>query len=173
MRSTQKTETSSAGKQNPSTTKKKPLKVKVETVVILLAVLGIILTGITIGIKTHHHLMLRDIRIRFEQLHNRIEDQDTDTNHANTQENELAFESAAWPQNGYTEDYIRECAASQVHGTDPSEVWLKKAFDQDSYVWHGTFSNAGTSYAFEIDALTGEFLKWEEQPDNTNAASRE
>ena len=58
MRSTQKTETSSAGKQNPSTTKKKPLKVKVETVVILLAVIGIVLTGITIGIKTHHHLML-------------------------------------------------------------------------------------------------------------------
>ena len=81
-------ETSSAGKQNPSTTKKKPLKVKVETVVILLAVTGIILTGITIGIKTHHHLMLRDIRIRFEQLHDRIEDQDTDTNHANTQEND-------------------------------------------------------------------------------------
>ena len=79
MRSTQKTETSSAGKQNPSTTKKKPLKVKVETVVILLAV---------IGIKTHHHLMLRDIHIRFEQLHDRIEDQDTDTNHANTQEND-------------------------------------------------------------------------------------
>jgi len=57
-------------------------------VVILLAVTGIILTGITIGIKTHHHLMLRDIRIRFEQLHDRIEDQDTDTNHANTQEND-------------------------------------------------------------------------------------
>lgn len=88
LRSTQKTETSSAGKQNPSTTKKKPLKVKVETVVILLAVTGIILTGITIGIKTHHHLMLRDIRIRFEQLHDRIEDHDTDTNHANTQEND-------------------------------------------------------------------------------------
>ena len=88
MRSTQKTETSSAGKQNPSTTKKKPLKVKVETVVILLAVTGIVLTGITIGIKTHHHLMLRDIHIRFEQLHDRIEDQDTDTTHANTQEND-------------------------------------------------------------------------------------
>ena len=45
--------------------------------VILLAVTGIVLTGITIGIKTHHHLMLRDIHIRFEQLHDRIEDQDT------------------------------------------------------------------------------------------------
>ena len=97
MRSTQKTETSSAGKQNPSTTKKKPLKVKVETVVILLAVTGIILTGITIGIKTiEDGLMnsyteikkLPNIRIRFEQLHDRIEDQDTDTNHANTQEND-------------------------------------------------------------------------------------
>ena len=178
MRSTRKTEPSSAGKQNPSTTKKKPLKVKVEIVVILLAVLGIVLTGITIGIRTHHHLMLRDIRTRFEQLHDRTEDQDTDTNraekqetdHAGAQGNELAFVSAAWPENGYTEDYIRECAASQVYGTDPSEVWLKKAFDQDGYVWHGTFSNAGTSYAFEIDALTGEFLKWEAQPDETSAA---
>ena len=55
--------------------------------VILLAVTGIVLTGITIGIK-NHHLMLRDIHIRFEQLHDRIEDQDTDTNHANTQEND-------------------------------------------------------------------------------------
>lgn len=67
MKSTQKTETSSAGKQNPSTTEKKPLKVKVETVLI----------GITIGNRIHHHQMLRDIRIRFEQLHDRIEDQDT------------------------------------------------------------------------------------------------
>ena len=71
MRSTQKTETSSAGKQNPSTTEKKPLKVKVET--------GLVLTGITIGIRIHHHQMSRDIRIKFEQLHDRIEDQDTDT----------------------------------------------------------------------------------------------
>ena len=153
-----------------------------EAVVILLAVIGLVLTGISIGIRTHHHLMLRDIRIRFEQLHDRIEDQDTDTNraekqdrkpetdHAGAQENELAFVSAAWPQNGYTEDYIRECAASQVYGTDPSEVWLKKDFDHERYVWHGTFSNAGTMYEFAIDALTGEFLKWEAQPDETNAA---
>ena len=77
MRSTQKTETSSAGKQNPSTTEKKPLKVKVETVLIIIAMTGLVLTGITIGNRIHHHQMLRDIRIRFEQLHDRIEDQDT------------------------------------------------------------------------------------------------
>ena len=40
---------------------------------------GLVLTGITIGNRIHHHQMLRDIRIKFEQLHNRIEDQDTDT----------------------------------------------------------------------------------------------
>mgnify|MGYP003226387883 CR=1 FL=1 len=40
LRSTQKTETSSAGKQNPSTTEKKPLKVKVETVLIIIAMTG-------------------------------------------------------------------------------------------------------------------------------------
>ena len=79
MRSTQKTETSSAGKQNPSTTEKKPLKGKVETVLIIIAMTGLVLTGITIGIRIQHHQMLRDIRIRFEQLHDRIEDQDTDT----------------------------------------------------------------------------------------------
>lgn len=83
MRSTQKTETSSAGKQNPSTTEKKPLKVKVETVLIIIAMTGLLLTGITIGnrigARIHHHQMLRDIRIKFEQLHDRIEDQDTDT----------------------------------------------------------------------------------------------
>jgi len=38
---------------------------------------GLVLTGITIGNRIHHHQMLRDIRIRFEQLHDRIEDQDT------------------------------------------------------------------------------------------------
>ena len=79
LRSTRKTEPSSAGKQNPSTTKKKPLKVKVETVLIIIAMTGLVLTGITIGNRIHHHQMLRDIRIRFEQLHDRIEDQDTDT----------------------------------------------------------------------------------------------
>ena len=88
MRSTQQTETSSAGKQNPSTTEKKPFKVKVETVLIIIAMTGLVLTGITIGNRIHHHQMLRDIRIKFEQLHDRIEDQDTDTNHANTQEND-------------------------------------------------------------------------------------
>ena len=77
LRSTQKTET--VGKQNPSTTEKKPLKVKVETVLIIIAMTGLVLTGITIGNRIHHHQMLRDIRIRFEQLHDRIEDQDTDT----------------------------------------------------------------------------------------------
>ena len=71
MRSTQKTETSSAGKQNPSTTEKKPLKVKVETVLIIIAMTGLVLTGITIGIRIHHHQMSRDIRIKFEQLHDR------------------------------------------------------------------------------------------------------
>ena len=76
MRSTQKTETSSAGKQNPSTTEKKPLRGKVETVLII-AMTGLVLTGITIGNRIHHHQMLRDIRIKFEQLHDRIEDQDT------------------------------------------------------------------------------------------------
>lgn len=60
MRSTQKTETSSAGKQNPSTTEKKPLKVKVETVLIIIAMTGLVLTGITIGNRIHHHQMLRD-----------------------------------------------------------------------------------------------------------------
>ena len=45
LRSTQKTETSSAGKQNPSTTEKKPLKVKVETVLIIIAMTGLVLTG--------------------------------------------------------------------------------------------------------------------------------
>lgn len=30
-----------------------------------------------IGNRIHHHQMLRDIRIKFEQLHDRIEDQDT------------------------------------------------------------------------------------------------
>ena len=79
LRSTQKTETSSAGKQNPSTTEKKPFKVKVETVLIIIAMTGLVLTGITIGNRIHHHQMLRDIRIKFEQLHDRIEDQDTDT----------------------------------------------------------------------------------------------
>lgn len=79
MRSTQKTETSSAGKQNSSTTEKKPLKGKVETVLIIIALTGLVLTGITIGIRIQHHQMLRDIRIKFEQLHDRIEDQDTDT----------------------------------------------------------------------------------------------
>lgn len=59
MRSTQKTETSSAGKQNPSTTEKKPLKVKVETVLIIIAMTGLVLTGITIGNRIHHHQMLR------------------------------------------------------------------------------------------------------------------
>lgn len=79
MRSTQKTETSSAGKQNPSTTEKKPFKVKVEAVLIIIAMTGLLLTGITIGNRIHHHQMLRDIRIKFEQLHDRIEDQDTGT----------------------------------------------------------------------------------------------
>ena len=79
LRSTQKTETSSAGKQNSSTTEKKPLKGKVETVLIIIALTGLVLTGITIGIRIQHHQMLRDIRIKFEQLHDRIEDQDTDT----------------------------------------------------------------------------------------------
>lgn len=82
LRSAQKTETSSAGKQNPSTTGKKPLKVKVETVLILIAMTGLLLTGITIGNRIHHQQILRDIRIKFEQLHDRIEDQDTDTNRA-------------------------------------------------------------------------------------------
>ena len=63
MRSTQKTETSSAGKQNPSTTEKKPLRGKVETVLIIIAMTGLVLTGITIGNRIHHHQMLRDIRI--------------------------------------------------------------------------------------------------------------
>ena len=45
LKSTQKTETSSAGKQNPSTTEKKPLKVKVETVLIIIAMTGLVLTG--------------------------------------------------------------------------------------------------------------------------------
>lgn len=58
-------------------TEKKPLKVKVETVLIIIAMTGIVLTGITIGNRIHHHQMLRDIRIKFEQLHDRIEDQDT------------------------------------------------------------------------------------------------
>ena len=79
MRSTQKTEISSAGKQNPSTIEKKPLKVKVETVLIIIAMTGLLLTGITIGNRIQHHQMSRYIRIRFEQLHDRIEDQDTDT----------------------------------------------------------------------------------------------
>ena len=82
LRSTQKKETSSVGKQNPSTTEKKPLKVKVETVLIIIAMTGLVLTGITIGIRIQHHQMLRDIRIKFEQLHDRIEDQYTDTNRA-------------------------------------------------------------------------------------------
>lgn len=43
---------------------------------------GLVLTGITIGNRIHHHQMLRDIRIKFEQLHDRIEDQDTGTNRA-------------------------------------------------------------------------------------------
>ena len=38
---------------------------------------GLVLTGITIGIRIHHHQMSRDIRIRFELLHDRIKDQDT------------------------------------------------------------------------------------------------
>ena len=38
---------------------------------------GLVLTGITIGNRIHHHQMLRDIRIRFEQLHDRIEDVNT------------------------------------------------------------------------------------------------
>ena len=58
-------------------TEKKPLKVKVETVLIIIAMTGLLLTGITIGNRIHHHQMLRDIRIRFEQLHDRIEDQNT------------------------------------------------------------------------------------------------
>ena len=58
-------------------TEKKPLKVKVETVLIIIAMTGLVLTGITIGNRIHHHQMLRDIRIKFEQLHDRIEDQDT------------------------------------------------------------------------------------------------
>ena len=58
-------------------TEKKPLKVKVETVLIIIAMTGLVLTGITIGNRIHHHQMLRDIRIRFEQLHDRIEDQNT------------------------------------------------------------------------------------------------
>ena len=61
MRSTQKTETSSAGKQNPSTTEKKPLKVKVETVLIIIAMTGLVLTGITIGNRIHHHQMLSSL----------------------------------------------------------------------------------------------------------------
>ena len=45
LRSTQKTETSSGGKPNPSKTEKKPLKVKGETVLIIIAMTGLVLTG--------------------------------------------------------------------------------------------------------------------------------
>ena len=48
---------------------------------------GLVLTSITIGNRIHHHQMLRDIRIRFEQLHDRIEDQNTGNVHYQDEQN--------------------------------------------------------------------------------------
>lgn len=136
-----------------STRKKKPVAGRIEILLIALCAAGCIMTGIAAGRRISHNKKQQDFHTRFEQLHERIE---------NRKQSPVAFvQSAEWPENGYTEDYIREYAASQVLGVQPSDVWLKKEFDAGVYVWAGNFHDGKTGYAFEIDALTGEFLKWE------------
>lgn len=64
-----------------------------------------------------------------------------------------------------TADGAKALALSRVDGASEENVWeFKSDTDDGCSVYEGTIVYGGWVYEFEIDADTGEFLDWDEEP---------
>ncbi len=61
-----------------------------------------------------------------------------------------------------TEDEVRELVAERLPDVDLSRMRLELDWDDGRRVYEGEVRDGRVEYDFELDAETGEFLKWEE-----------
>lgn len=70
-------------------------------------------------------------------------------------------EKASNQEETITEEEARSIALEQVPGAADSDLRIKTDYDDSRLVYEGDILYEGTEYEFEIDAGTGELLKWE------------
>ena len=97
--------------------------------------------------------------------------QSTDTQTDQTQ----AGQSAQNTQNGQnsggtanvavSEADARAAALERVSGATDSDIRMELDYDDGQYIYEGDIIYNGKEYEFEIDANTGNFLKWSEERD--------
>ena len=61
------------------------------------------------------------------------------------------------------EEKAKQIAVERIPGVDSEQITIQKEEDDDKPVYKGNFVYEGKEYEFEIDALTGDVLDWEEE----------
>lgn len=62
-----------------------------------------------------------------------------------------------------TEEEVRALVADRLPDADLAKLYLELDWDDGRRVYEGELRTQDMEYEFEIDALTGEFLSWEEE----------
>lgn len=76
-----------------------------------------------------------------------------------------AEHSSGQDTGGITADEAKELALDRVTGAAQENMWeFKPDTDNGRAVYEGKIVYGGMEYEFEIDAGTGEFLEWEQEP---------
>jgi uncharacterized membrane protein YkoI len=59
-----------------------------------------------------------------------------------------------------TEDQAKAAALARVPGA--TSIWTRLEHDDGHYVYEGQVIHGHSEYEFELDAVTGRFIEWEE-----------
>ena len=64
-----------------------------------------------------------------------------------------------------SQEEASEAALAKVPGAEAKDLRIKLEEDDGKLIYEGDIYYSGTEYEFEIDAYTGDFLKWSEERD--------
>lgn len=91
--------------------------------------------------------------------------QSTDTQTDQTQNTQTGQNSGGTANVAVSEADARAAALERVSGATDSDIRMELDYDDGQYIYEGDIIYNGKEYEFEIDANTGNFLKWSEERD--------
>lgn len=84
-------------------------------------------------------------------------------NGQSTQNTQTGQNSGAAANVAVSEADARAAALERVSGATDSDIRMELDYDDGQYIYEGDIIYDGKEYEFEIDANTGNFLKWSEE----------
>lgn len=66
-------------------------------------------------------------------------------------------------QTAISQEEAQKAALARVPGAELKDLYMELEIDDGQYIYEGDIVYQQTEYEFEIDANTGDFLKWSEE----------